>query len=212
MSDSSPWFIEDAGPEARKFAPATLRNRNPITEVLRNFLPSSGLVLELASGSGEHVVHFAAKLPWLRWQPSDRNEEACRSVAAWTAEAALENVLPPVRLDVSDATWPFDTADAILCINMAHISAWEATVSVFSHAATLLEPGNILYFYGPFIRDGVVTSPSNVEFDYSLKSRNPDWGLREVAAIDRLAVANGFLPSEIIEMPANNLSLLFRRR
>lgn len=211
MSDSSPWFIEDSGPEARKHAPATMRNRDPIAQGLEVLLPATGLVLELASGSGEHVIYFAAQLPRLRWQPTDVNEEACRSIAAWTKDSGLANVLPPLRLDVTDATWPIDGADAILCINMVHISPWDATVSVFAHAAALLPRNAILYFYGPFVRHDVVTSSSNLEFDRSLKSRNPAWGLRDVAAMDRLAVANGFAAAEIIEMPANNVSLVFRR-
>lgn len=211
QNDSTPWFIDEAGPESRKHAPATLRNRQAIADVLGDYLPRTGTVLELASGSGEHVVHFAAQFPDLRWQPSDMNAEACRSIAAWTAQEALENVAPPLLIDVCDDSWPIKRADAVLCINMVHIAPWAATLAVFQRCRDLLESGTMLYFYGPYMRQDVATSQSNMDFDRSLRSRNPEWGLRDVADMDRGATDNGFDRKALVEMPANNLSLVYRR-
>jgi len=195
---------------AKLHAPATLRNRDAILAVLREALPSSGLVLEVASGSGEHAAYFAAALPHLNWQPSDPDPSALASIDAWRVEAALSNLLPPVMLDAA-APWPASKADVILCINMTHISPWIATLGLMEGAGKMLPAGGLLYLYGPFIRDDVETAPSNLAFDASLKARDPRWGLRRVADVKAAAEAQGLRLDRLIEMPANNLSLLFRK-
>lgn len=191
--------------------PATLRNRDVILDVLRGVLPASGLVLEIASGSGEHVVHFARTFPDLTFQPSDPEDAALQSIAAWTKDSGLPNIRPPVVLDALSDHWPVTAADAILCINMIHISHWQATTGLIRGAAKLLRIGGPLYLYGPYRRADVVTAPSNEAFDASLKSRNPEWGLRDLEAVAELARAEGFSAPAITEMPANNLSVVFRR-
>lgn len=208
-----PWLAgEAAAREGKRHAPATARNRDVIAQVLRETLPSTGLVLEVASGSGEHVVHFARLFPALRWQPSDPEPAALGSIEAWTGEAALANIAPPIALDAttSDA-WPLSAADAILCINMVHISPWEATLGLLRNAATLLPSGGPLILYGPHFREGTETAPSNLAFDESLRSRDPQWGLRWVHDLEAAARAEGLALDRIVEMPANNLSLIFRR-
>lgn len=191
--------------------PATMRNRDVILDVLRGVLPASGLVLEIASGSGEHVVHFARAFPDLTFQPSDPEDVALQSIAAWTQDSGAANVLPPLVLDAASDRWPIDSADAILCINMIHISPWRATEGLIRGAAKLLSAGAPLYLYGPYRRADVTTAPSNEAFDASLKSRNPEWGLRDLEAVAELALAEGFSEPLITEMPANNLSVVFRR-
>jgi hypothetical protein len=196
--------------ETKRFAPATLRNREAIAAVLRPILPASGLVLEIASGTGEHAVHFARSFPALMWQPSDPDSAGLASITSWADEAKAPNFLPPLMLDAA-SDWPVAEADAILCINMVHISPWAATQGLMSGAGRILPPGALLYLYGPYLRAGVPTAPSNIEFDASLKSRNPDWGLRHVEDVVGLAVTQGFIMAGCIEMPANNLSLVFRK-
>jgi hypothetical protein len=194
----------------RLYAPATLRNRDPILEVLRGVLPPTGIVLEVASGSGEHVVHFARHLPGLTFQPSDPAPEALRSIAAWTTATGTVNVLPPILLDASAATWPIVSADAVICINMAHIAPWRATEGLVAGAAGLLPPDAPLYLYGPFRQQGVPFAPSNEEFNLSLRERDPRWGVRELDAVAALAAAAGFSRPVVTAMPANNLSVVFR--
>lgn len=207
----SVWVPGDAGAASDKLhAPATLRNRDAILAVLRDALPSSGLVLEVASGSGEHAAYFAAALSHLNWQPSDPEASALASIDAWRVEAKLPNLLPPVMLDAA-APWPVNRADAIICINMAHISPWSATLGLMEGAGKTLPAGGLLYLYGPFIRDEVETAPSNLAFDASLKARDPQWGLRRIEEVSAAAEARGFSLDRLIEMPANNLSLLFRK-
>lgn len=191
--------------------PATARNRDAILAVLRGVLPSSGLVLEIASGSGEHVMHFARAFPGLTFQPSDPEDAALQSVAAWTQDSGLTNVRPPVMLDATSGHWPVTAADAVLCINMIHIAPWGASEGLFHGAAKLLPAGAPLYLYGPYRRADVVTAPSNEAFDASLKARNPEWGLRDLETVAALARDCGFTGPEITEMPANNLSVVFRR-
>lgn len=207
MADPTPWIAAEDQGARRKHAPATLRNRDAILAVLATMLPGSGLVLEIASGSGEHVAHFAPLLPGLDWQPSDPEPAARASVSDWCA--GLANVRPPLALDAAAPDWPIDRADAILCINMVHISPWAATLGLFAGAARLLEPGAPLFLYGPFLREGVATAESNLAFDANLRARHPDWGLRAVEAVS--AAATGFTLDRLIEMPANNLSLIYRR-
>ena len=208
MADSTPWIVAEQGSEVRKHAPATLRNRGAIAEVLRGVLPPGGLILEVASGSGEHVAYFAEEFPALDWQPTDPDPTALASIAAWSE--GLANVRPAMMLDAAVAVWPVAQADAILCINMVHIAPWEATIGLVAGAARLLSPDAPLILYGPFRRAGVATAESNEAFDQSLKSRDPRWGLRDVEAV--VAAASGFALDSLIEMPANNLILVLRRR
>ena len=191
--------------------PATERNRDVILDVLRGALPATGLVLEIASGSGEHVVHFAQALPNLTFQPSDPEDAALQSIRAWTQNTGAANVLPPVMLDATSHHWPIASADAVLCINMIHISPWQATEGLMRGAAKILSTGAPLYLYGPYRRAGVVTAPSNEAFDGSLKARNPEWGLRDLEVVAALARDEGFSAPATTEMPANNLSVVFRR-
>jgi SAM-dependent methyltransferase len=205
------WVPGEAGGEAQKrHAPATLRNRDAILTILRDVLPPTGLVLEVASGSGEHAIHFAAALPALDWHPSDPDPAALASIAAWRAEAGLPNLHAPILLDAA-GDWLVDRADAILCINMVHISSWDATLGLMNGAGRVLPPGGLLYLYGPYIRDGVETAPSNLAFDASLKARDPRWGLRRLDDVVAAAQAQGLRFGRLVEMAANNLSLLFRR-
>jgi SAM-dependent methyltransferase len=195
----------------KRNAPATERNRAPIAEALRAALPARGTVLEVASGTGEHAVHFAGAFPDLAWQPSDRDEDALASIRAWSAEAGLPNLLPPIRLDAADPDWPPVAADALLCINMVHISPWTATLGLLRGASRVLPPGGPLILYGPYRRADAPTALSNESFDLSLKARNPDWGLRTVEAVKGQAEARRLRFERLVEMPANNLTLVFRR-
>jgi hypothetical protein len=197
--------------EDRQYAPATLRNRDFILDVLRDVLPATGVILEVASGSGEHIVHFAKNLPSLVFQPSDRDADARLSVAAWAKDAGVTNVRAPIELDASSPVWPIPSADGIICINMIHISPWQATLGLIKGAAAILRPASPLYLYGPYKREGFETAPSNQAFDQSLRARNPDWGLRDLEAVSAIAGSVGFSAPDITEMPANNLSVVFRR-
>jgi hypothetical protein len=197
--------------DARRSAPHVARNAGPIAQVLKGVLPERGLALEVASGTGEHVLHFAREFPNLLWQPSDPEPAAVRSIEAWRVEAGLFNLLPALSLDARAAEWPVPRADAILCINMIHISPWAATVGLMRGAARLLEEGAPLYLYGAYRRAGVETAPSNEAFDESLKARDPDWGLRDLAEVVAEAGKNGFGLECVTEMPANNLSVVFRK-
>lgn len=191
--------------------PATQRNRDAILEVLRGVLPPSGLVLEIASGSGEHIVHFANAMPGLTFQPSDPEDAARLSIAAWTAETGLSNIRPPLAIDVRREPWPIAQADAMLCINMIHISPWEATQALMRNAGRILSKGAPLYLYGAYRQKDVVTADSNEAFDADLKSRNPQWGLRQLDDVAALAREAGFSGPAVTPMPANNLSVVFRR-
>ena len=191
--------------------PATLRNRDAILDVLRRVLPASGTVLEIASGSGEHAVHFARAFPGLTFQPTDPDGAALKSIAAWAEETGLKNIRAPLLLDAATPTWPVNCAHAILCINMIHIAPWRATDGLMRGAAKILQPGLSLYLYGPYRQAGVVTAPSNEAFDASLKSRNAEWGLRNLEDVAALAAQTGFSAPEVTQMPANNLSVVFRR-
>jgi hypothetical protein len=192
-------------------APAVARNRGPILAVLREVLPKHGTVLEIASGSGEHAVHFAAGLLNLSWQPSEADPLALKSIAAYRASAALPNILAPLQLDVEAASWPVSQADAVVCINMIHIAPWSAAQGLFRGAGRVLPARGVLYLYGPFQEHGRHTAPSNEAFDVSLRARNPAWGVRDLDEVTELAVSNGFELIERVAMPANNLSVVFRR-
>jgi SAM-dependent methyltransferase len=195
----------------KREAPAAARNREPIAAVLREVLPASGTILEVASGTGEHAAHFASLWPELRWQPSDPDPDAIASIRAWREEAGLANLLEPVVLDASADSWPLAEADAILCINMVHISPWEATTGLMRGAGRLLAAGAPLILYGPYRRAGVATAPSNQAFDASLRARDPQWGLRELEAVEAEAGRNGLRLERVVEMPANNVTAVFRR-
>lgn len=196
--------------DARKSAPAALRNRAPILDALRSRLPETGTVLEVASGTGEHIVHFARALPRLTFRPSDPDPENRASIAAWIAAEKPANVKPPLDLDVCASKWPVATADAILCANMIHIAPWRAAEGLIAGAARTLFPGGILHIYGPFMREGRHTAPSNAEFDASLKARNAEWGVRDLDAVEALARRAGFGAPDVVAQPANNLSVFFR--
>ena len=198
--------------DARLYAPATARNRAPILDVLRQHLPSRGLVLEVASGSGEHTVHFARAFPGLYFQPSDPDRQARASIDAWSTEAGLQNIRPALALDAAAETWPLSEAEAVVCINMIHIAPWEAAIGLVRGAAALLRADCMLYLYGPFRRDGAHTTSSNAAFDRSLRMQNPAWGVRDLEAVADLAESHGFCKPVIEAMPANNLSLIFRKK
>ena len=227
-------FYEGPTTGAKRSAPAAQRNREPIIEVLREWLPAKGLVLEIASGTGEHAVAFAEAFPHLEWQPSDIHPDALSSIAAWRAEAALPNLHDPVALDASAPDWPVSQADALLSIkmdsdscddskpaekggfdvvlnlNMVHISPWSAALGLLDGAARVLKRGGALILYGPWLRAGVETAPSNLAFDQQLRERDPEWGLRRVEDFDAAASNRGFALEQTRAMPANNLMLLFR--
>ena len=198
-------------PDPRRFAPAAARNRDPILDAIRGHLPAAGLVLEVASGSGEHAIHFAAALPGLAFQPSDPDAAARASIDAWAAASGLPNIRPALAIDAAAPGWPVAAADAVVCINMIHIAPLAAAEGLMRGAAAILPPGAPLILYGPYRRGGAHTAPSNAAFDADLRGRNPAWGVRDLEAVAALAAAQGFGPPEVIEMPANNLTVVFRR-
>ncbi len=204
--------MSDPVPPGALLAPAASRNRDPILEALRTHLPEMGLVLEIAAGSGEHALHFASALPNLQWQPTDADPDALASIVAWRAHGGSPNLLAPLRLGAADpASWPVRRADAVVCINMVHISPWAATAGLIAGSAGVLPSGGLLFLYGPFLEPGVETEPSNLDFDLSLKSRNPAWGLRSVDDVSDLGRRQGLTLEMRLEMPANNLSLIYRK-
>ncbi|MEM1131522.1 MAG: DUF938 domain-containing protein [Pseudomonadota bacterium] len=215
MADSTPWIVSEAGPEARKFSPAAERNRQVIADTLLPLLPENAHVLEIASGSGQHIVHFASKRPDIIWQPSDVSPEALRSIAAWVSESGQsDSIRTPVHLDVlDDATAHFEAGsfDAILCANLLHISPWETTEALFRLSAHWLKPAGVLFIYGPFLQANVETAPSNIAFDENLRSRDPSWGIRTVESVTQVAKNKGFYDLNTKSMPANNLSLIFSK-
>jgi SAM-dependent methyltransferase len=196
--------------DQRRHAPATQRNRDPILEVLRAVLPPSGLVLEVASGTGEHAAYFARNLPGLQWQPSDPSPDALESIAAWREAEGAGNLLPPIKLDAEAAEWPLANADAMVCINMVHISPWEATLGLMCGASRLLSRGAPLVLYGPFRRKDRPIEPSNAAFDSDLRRRDPRWGLRTIDQVNLAAQNCGLEFKDLVEMPANNLSIVYR--
>lgn len=198
--------------ELRRIAPAAARNREPILDVLRDVLPRAGTVLEVAGGTGEHAVHFARGLPHLDWQPTDPDADARASMAAWRAGEALPNLLAPLALDAASPDWPVGPVDAVVCINMIHISPWAATEGLMAGAGRLLASGAPLVLYGPYRRDGHALAPSNAAFDEDLKRRNPAWGLRLLEKVADVAAGQGFDLERVVEMPANNLTVIFRKR
>lgn len=195
----------------KRHAPATARNSAPIANVLHRELPKKGMVLEIASGTGEHAIYFAREFPDLVWQPSDREEAELASVSAWIKESHAANIREPLRLDAAASHWPVENADAILCINMVHISPWEATEGLMRGAGLLLAEHAPLVLYGPYREAHVETAPSNEQFELWLKDRDPRFGLRHVDDMDRLASDHGLQRTARYEMPANNLTLVYRK-
>ena len=227
----SPYNVADLADDVRRVAPAAARNVAAIGNALADWLPVTGLILEIASGTGEHALAFAKRFPNLDWQPSDPDPVARASIAAWQGEGS-PNLLGPLRIDAAAPDWPIDRAGAILCvkmlntvvvpqktkefaavlcINMVHISPWAASLGLLDGSAKLLGEGGPLILYGPWLRAGVPTAPSNLAFDQSLKERDPEWGLRSVEVFEAEALKRGFMLEEVRDMPANNLMLLFRK-
>lgn len=193
--------------DARSFSPACERNQEPIRAVLAGWLPPQGRVLEIAAGTGQHAAYLGAAFPALEWQPTDRTSDDFASIVAWTE--GVPSVKPPLVLDVTGDDWPVEQADFIFNANMIHISPWATTEGLFRGAATVLESAGRLALYGPFRRAGVPTAPSNESFDGSLKARDPSWGLRDLEAVEEVAAVHGLRRVELVEMPANNLFVLF---
>jgi SAM-dependent methyltransferase len=194
---------------ARRNAPAADRNKEPILDVLRRILPRRGLVLEIAAGTGQHTAHFASALPGLQWQPTEPDADYHDSIRAWTDN--LPNVLPPLALDVSAWPWPVERADAVLCINMIHISPWQSTLDLMAGAGAILPTGGVLFLYGPYKRGGAHTAPTNEAFDADLRTRNAAWGLRDMETVIDVAGSNGLVFKEAVAMPANNFSVVFAK-
>jgi SAM-dependent methyltransferase len=204
-------FYEAPASGVRRSAPAALRNREPIAEVLAEWLPARGLVLEIASGTGEHAVFFAQRFPALEWQPSDIHSDALHSITAWRSESGLPNVREPLLLDAASPDWPVDRADAVLSVNMVHISPWKSALGLLNGASRLLREGAPLILYGPWIKEGVPTVESNLAFDADLRQRDPEWGLRRVEEFAAAATERGLVMEATRAVPANNLMLLLRR-
>jgi len=199
--------------DPRRHAPATHRNRDAILSVLQHMLPASGVVLEIASGTGEHAAWFAPRLPErLKWRPSDAEPDALAGIDAHARDSGCDRILPALHIDVTAPRWPLERADAMFCANMIHIAPWPAAEGLFAGAARILPPGAQLILYGPFRRHGTHTAPSNEAFDADLNARDPRWGIRCLdSEVEPLAVANGFALAEVAAMPANNLCVAFRR-
>ena len=197
--------------DGRWFSASAERNKGPIIAVLERTLPRTGLVLEIASGTGQHVVHFAKALPDLTWQPSDADAAFRKSVQLWITREKLGNVRAPVDLDVSRFPWPITHASAVVCINMIHVAPWTATEALLTGAKDVLNGGGVLFLYGPYRRYGRHTAPSNEAFDAQLRANDPVWGLRDLEAVVELAAAAGFELAEIVDMPTNNFSVALRR-
>jgi cyclopropane fatty-acyl-phospholipid synthase-like methyltransferase len=201
--------------DARQYAPATERNRQPILEVLTRVLPTTGNILEIASGTGEHAVFFASHLPSCRWIPSDLSRLSRESITAWKNANAVTNLDEPMNIDVTQSSWIAEAKkkeiDAIVNINMIHISPWQACLGLMAGASQILSTGGIIYLYGPYKRNGEHTSPSNDSFDHSLRDRNSEWGVRDLEKVIEVAAAENFKLQEVIEMPANNLSVIWHK-
>jgi SAM-dependent methyltransferase len=203
--------MDQPAPTAVMTYPAPERNKGPILDVLQRVLPPRGTVLEIASGTGQHIVHFAQALPDINWLPSDPEPDHRASILARTAAVSLPNIAPPLALDVRQRPWPVRAADAIVCINMIHIAPWESGQALLSEAGQLLPANGVLYLYGPYRRDGRDTAPSNADFDADLRRRNPQWGVRNLEDVQRHAAGAGLALQDVVPMPANNFSVVFRR-
>lgn len=202
----------NARTQARAHAPATLRNREPILAELRRVLPARGLLLEIASGTGEHAAFMTPQLPDIAWQPSDARPESLADIDGYARDSDCARIRPALRLDVTAARWPLAQADAVFCANMIHIAPWSAAEGLFAGAGKILSPGAPLVLYGPFKRNGAHTAPSNEHFDEALRAQDPRWGVRCLdAEVAPLAARSGFRLETVVAMPANNLTLVFRR-
>lgn len=193
-------------------SPAADRNKEPILTVLRPLLPPTGLVLEIASGTGQHIVHFAQAVPNLTWQPTEPDTDRLDIIQRRLSRENLSNVNPPLLLNVFDSPWLIEQPSVIVCINMIHIAPWTATQALFQGASHFLTDEGLLFLYGPYRRFGHHTAPSNEAFDRDLQWRNPAWGLRDMEAVTDLGQATGLELSDVVEMPSNNFSLIFRKR
>jgi hypothetical protein len=205
-----PWPIGEDRGGGKRFAQAAERNKEPILAVLRRVLPQAGFVVEVGSGTGQHVTHFARALPALQWQPTDVDPGLRRSVALWIRDEGLSNIRDPIALDVQDRPWPMDSAAAVVCINMIHVAPWSSTLALFEGARAI--GSKVLFLYGPYRRFGGHTAPSNEQFDAALRANDATWGIRDLEAVEEVAAQNGFALEEVVEMPANNLSLVFARK
>ena len=206
--------VRGVGNDQRMFSPSVARNAEPILAVLRRVLPARGMVLEIGCGTGEHAVQFAHAMPKLRWQPSDTDSHSRASTAAWIEFSGQKNVLQPIGIDVCANAWGEQLSekfDAIVSVNLVHIAPWAASLGLFAGAGSLLRSGGVLFLYGPFMRNGIHNAPSNAAFDASLKSQNPAWGVRDILDLERVGKASGVDLCETIEMPANNVSLVFKK-
>ena len=205
------WQIgRDIG-DGRCLAGSADRNKGPILEVLAGVLPERGLVLEIGSGTGQHITHFARAFPQLDWQPSDVDAEMRRSISAWIRQERLAKVREPIVLDVQSLPWPVAAAEAIVCINVLHVAAWATTQALFEGAREVLRPGACLFLYGPYRRKGRHTASSNERFDAELRAFDPEWGVRDLERVTEVAALAGFARTEVVDMPANNLSVVFRK-
>jgi SAM-dependent methyltransferase len=215
-ANTDPGRRQSASPEIlrgeRLVAPSAERNKEPILAVLRRVLPRQGAALEIASGTGQHVAHFARALPDLQWWPSEPDVTMHGSIAAWIAHEGLTNVRPPVAHDVGTAPWPIEHADAVVCINMIHIAPWQATLDLMRGAGRVLPPDGVLVLYGPYRRGGEHTAPSNAAFDAQLRRSDPQWGVRDLEAVADAAKAHRLALEEIVPMPANNFVLVLRKQ
>lgn len=195
----------------KKVWPAAQRNAAHILEILERVLPTPGLTLEIASGTGQHAAHFAQAMPSIRWQPTEYDQTSLPSIDAWREESGLENFLPAAHLDVMSDVWPVSAADSVFCANMIHIAPWACCLGLFEGAGRVTSDGGLLVLYGPFLESDVETTESNLGFDASLRSRNPEWGIRHLDEVEAVANRAGFVLEERVSMPANNLCLMFRR-
>ncbi|RXF68550.1 DUF938 domain-containing protein [Hansschlegelia zhihuaiae] len=202
----------DHAEAGRLVSPSAERNKQPIADLLDAVLPGSGEVLEVSSGTGQHVVHFAHRMPRLVWRPTERDAECLRSIEAWRGFAALPNVRAPILLDVHDDVWPAPPLDAVICLNMIHIAPWSATEGLMRGAGRILKPGGLLFLYGPFQRHGAHTAESNAEFDRQLRARDPKWGVRNLEEVSTVAASERLELAAIHQLPANNLGVVFRKQ
>jgi Protein of unknown function (DUF938) len=198
--------------DGRIVSPSAERNKRPIAEILRRVLPAQGEVLEVSSGTGQHVLHFAQALPHIRWRPTERDPGALKSIASWLGQPPPPNVNAPLRLDVHDESWPVRDVAGVVCINMIHIAPPSAAEALMRGAGKVIASGGIMFLYGPYRRQGQHTSPSNKAFDVQLRARNPEWGVRNLENVARLASAMGLELEQVHDMPANNLAVVFRKR
>lgn len=204
--------IVDVLADGRIVSPSAERNKGPIAEILMRVLPAQGDVLEVGSGTGQHVLHFAQAMPYLRWQPTERDADCLKSIASWLAQTTAPNVNAPYHLDVYDDIWPVAEVAAVVCINMIHIAPQSATKALLRGAGNVIARGGIMFLYGPYRRQGRHISAENKAFDELLKAENPEWGVRNLEDVARLAASEGFELQDTHDMPANNLAVIFRKR